>query len=267
MMLVTTSEVKEITGIKNELEDSEIESLISDAQASLEKHLYTKLSFTEKIDILEENQKTKIFTKKSPLLRVKDLRIGDTTISLSSIKFSRSGMIELYQDNSPEVAEFNDIVKVKYDYGRLNETETQTETTTDKEAGDNSLDVDDPSDFEKNDIIWIIGLDGNKEACKVTEVGSDYLKVDNTTLDHESGSQVTKLDVEDVIKRLIKIITGISISVRMVGQTYTFNTGYSLSDLSVQKGVPYTHWHQMANDFIKERDLLLKKIKPQYIIE
>ena len=46
----------------------------------------------------------------------------------------------------------------------------------------------------------------------------------------------------------------------MMGSTYTFATGYTLPEMSIQKGVPYPHFTSVAAELKRKRDFLLSKI-------
>ena len=64
-----------------------------------------------------------------------------------------------------------------------------------------------------------------------------------------------------LIKKLTAVTAGLMVGGYMVGSTYTFNTSYSLGDLSINKGVPYPHFEKILSTLTKQREFLITKIK------
>jgi hypothetical protein len=56
------------------------------------------------------------------------------------------------------------------------------------------------------------------------------------------------------------------LALNAIGTTYVFNASYSLGDLNVTKGVPYTHWRESLEKAIKERNTLRNIVKPRFKI-
>ena len=55
----------------------------------------------------------------------------------------------------------------------------------------------------------------------------------------------------------------IYVAINAIGATYTFNASYQIGELSVTKGVPYTHWRESVSQMLKERENLRRLIKPR----
>lgn len=265
MTYITVDDVKAKAGLSDEISDTDIDDIISEVEKETEKFLNTRFQLTEKIDFLKGNYLNSIATDKNPILRVKELKVDNENISLDKIKFY-NGLIKMKVGDDQQIAKFTKDVVVKYDYGKLNETDTTT-TDADTTAGDTTISVNDESIFSSGDTALIKGTDGNHEAVKINSISTGQLTVDLTTLNHTSGSQVIKLVIDNTYKKLMKAIAGIVCATRMVGQTYTIATSYSIGELSTTKGVPYTHWQEVANKLIKERDYYLEKVKPQLVIK
>jgi hypothetical protein len=106
-------------------------------------------------------------------------------------------------------------------------------------------------------------MDGNSECAEITATDTGKITVDKLVFAHENESEVVLLQTPKPFIQVMKIISGILVCFRLIGQTYTFSTGYSLGELSVQKGVPYTHWRELANNLIKERNRLLGFMPPK----
>ena len=70
-----------------------------------------------------------------------------------------------------------------------------------------------------------------------------------------------KIQIPYVIKRFMELEAAIYVGINAIGATYTFNASYSIGDLSVVKGVPYTHWRESVQRCIQEREALRKNIR------
>jgi hypothetical protein len=64
-----------------------------------------------------------------------------------------------------------------------------------------------------------------------------------------------------IVKKLTAMIAAITAAEYMVGNTYTFATGYSIPELSVQKGVPYPHFEKLINQLTKQSEKMIANIK------
>ena len=271
--LVTADEVRTICGIgSDQISDSDVDEIITDVQSQLEKYLGTKLTATKTIDILDGEAivEDRIFLNNTPVLSLRAVKTDTTDIDIDDIEiYSESGMLRLKNTatSSTFIAEPYK-TKVKYVFGWL-DRDYSTQTTTTSASGTGSsvqVYVDDVSNFTVGDWVWIYGMDGNQEAAEVSGTGANYITVDELGYEHESGSYVVKLVTPDYLKRLLKILVALAMVARVVGQSYDDIVGYSLGDMSVQKGEPYTQWRETAMELIKERDEILKRIKPRIVV-
>lgn len=62
------------------------------------------------------------------------------------------------------------------------------------------------------------------------------------------------------VRDLCAVLAGIMAAVNMIGGTYTFATGYTVPDMSIQKGVPYPHFDRALSAMTQKRDWLIKTI-------
>ncbi|KKL54085.1 hypothetical protein LCGC14_2268970, partial [marine sediment metagenome] len=85
--------------------------------------------------------------------------------------------------------------------------------------------------------------------------------VDQLIQTHVAGSKVVKLQISENFKKLMNLIASLALVARIVGESYKDIVGYTLSEMSVQKGEPYTQWRETAIQFIRERDDLMSRIK------
>jgi len=104
-------------------------------------------------------------------------------------------------------------------------------------------------------------MDGNREAAKISSVtDSTNIVLDQLVLSHESGSTIVKLEVEHTFTELMNTVCAIACVARIIGQSYTDIVGYTLGEMHVQKGEPYTQWRETANQLIRQRDEIMSKI-------
>lgn len=267
---ISVSSVRRTCGISSsEISDADIEATINEIERQAEDFLKTKLKPTETIEEHDANHKPKLFVFNTPLLRLKQLRVGDTDVTLNNNVRVDEGSGRIILDNvegNPEAIQFKKRTRILYDYGRREESDIYTFMKSDASSGDTTLTVDNSSDFKEKDYVKVRGLDGNIETTQVKSVGTGSLTVEELIFDHEEGSRVIKTQVGETIIRLLNVVASIQIIIKMIGITYTESTGYSLGELNVQKGVPYTHWQETANRFIKERDRLYKRLQPEYAV-
>ena len=78
-----------------------------------------------------------------------------------------------------------------------------------------------------------------------------------------SGSIVSKLQVNANFTKLMNIFCSIAMVARIIGESYTDTVGYNIGEMRVQKGEPYTQWRETASQFQREKDDLMKRIKPR----
>jgi len=271
MNLTTVDEVRRISGVTtiDLASDDDVTASIVEAESEVEKYLNVTYTPRERIDVLGGNDTIRILVDKNPLMALRALKIDGTTITIDGNLFisKESGRIELNSDGSPEETRFKKkkkIIIIKYIYGWMEESVTSTATTAIASAGSTiALTVSDEKGFSVNDWIEIYGMDGNREAAKVTAIAATTITVDVLSFAHESGSTVVKLQVNDAIKKLMRIIAGIALVARVVGESFDDITGYTIGEFQVQKGEPFTQWRETALQLQKEAREILARIKPR----
>ena len=118
------------------------------------------------------------------------------------------------------------------------------------------------SGFTANDWIEIFGTDGTRESAQISSVASGTITVDQLVFAHISGSIIRKVEIEPIMKRLMKVIVGIAAISRVVGESATAITGYTMAEFQVQKGEPFTQLREQANQLIRQRDEIQKRVRP-----
>ena len=68
------------------------------------------------------------------------------------------------------------------------------------------------------------------------------------------------VDYTEQVRDLCACLAGIMAAVNMIGGTYTFATGYTVPDMSIQKGVPYPHFDRALSAMTQKRDWLMAQI-------
>lgn len=267
---ITKDDVRRTTGLdSDEISDTDMEGIIEEVESELPRILNTALSPKERIDFLDGNGTNRIFVKKLPLIAVRQIKIGGDSVTIDgNVKFYSSGRIYLDDVNgSPDVSYFKkekQVNVIRYLYGDMEKSDTSTTTDAESSTGTSvTVSVNDESGFSDDDWVEIYGMDGNREVAQITGTDTGEITVDELRKTHESGSYVYKLQTKEIYKKLLNVLASIMASLRMIGTTYTFNTGYSISEFNVQKGVPYTHWREVLEKLIKVRDDLLSRIKPK----
>ena len=268
MTYISVTDVRRASGVPTTLvSDTEITGFINSVEKDMERWLNTKFTPTEEIDVANGTGSGIYYAKRKPLLAVRELITNDTTITPSSLEvYKDSGKIVLGVDSEAGThVILARTIRCRYIYALQERSDTDTVTTTASVAGSAIvLVVSSESGFTAGDWVEVYGIDGNTEWAKVTVVASLAITVDVLVFAHASGSKVVKTQVPEYIKRYLELEATIAVALNAIGSTYTFNASYNLSEFSVVKGVPYTHWRESFEKAVKERDFRRGQIRPQY---
>ena len=262
---VTIASVRRTCGIgSSEISDADVESTITEVEKEVSRFFNTVYTPTERIDILNGDGTNRLLLDKNPLLGVRELKIDTVTEDPANLEiYKDSGYIFLGEDaDTSKFTNKRNAIVVKYIYGLVEESDTSSTTSADEVAGtDVSIALASITDFADEDWVEIYGMDGKREVAQINATpGAGAIVVDKLILAHESGSTVVKLEVSENFKKLMNLITSIALVARIVGESYKDTVGYSLGELQVQKGEPYTQWRETAVQFIRERDLMFSRI-------
>ena len=269
---VTIASVRRTCGIgESEISNDDIGSIIAECEPQVERFFNTSFIPKERIDILDGNGTLRLVLDKNPLLSVRELKIDGTTEDPANLHtYKESGVIELSSSASTSTfKEMNNAIVIKYIYGMVEESATDTTSTAATTAGtDVSITVSSITDFDDEDWVEVYGMDGYREAAQINATPSgSTIQVDQLVLTHESGSKVVKLQTNQIITKLMNIACSIAMVARIVGESYTDIVGYTLPEYSVQKGEPYTQWRETATQLIKERDRIIGTAKLQGMLK
>ena len=266
MSFITVSDVRVASGAPVSLiSNTDMEHMIVMVEAETAKKMNTKFVPTRRIDIMDGTGNNRVFTEKNPLLKILKIKSDDNDIEVSWVDVTReSGQVRLNEDSESSIfiAKQNSL-RISYLFGYLvPDDENRTTTNGAVSAGTSVVvTVDDEGTIAADDWIEIIGTDGNREVALVTLVATKDITVDLLNFDHEDESIFYKIQIPITIKRFMELEAAIYVGLTAVGKTYTFNASYSIGDLSVVKGVPYTHWRETIVKNIQEREALRKNIK------
>lgn len=274
MTHTTVAEVRRASGVTSAdlISDADVSATIAESEKIVERYLSASFTPQEIIENLDGNGTYRIFVSRNPLLAVRELKIDGTNITLNGNIFFRkpSGKIELNLNGAPETSRFKkgiQNIRARYIHGWLEEGNKSTAITDASNPGANVvLSVSSESGFSKNDWIEIYGMDGNREAAKITAVAANQITIDNLSFSHENGSKAVKLEVSEVVKRFMRLISGIALVARVVGQSFDDITGYTLGEFSVQKGEPYTQWRETAIQLQREAEEIRKQLSKRPVI-
>jgi len=267
MTYITADDVRRASGAPTSLiSDTLIEGAITIVEAEMERWMNTAFKPTVRIEHRDGNSLPRLFTLKNPLLSVRALTLNtSTSITPSYLNWEKSsGKVEL--SNDAEAGNFTsgqNNTFIKYLYGLMEESSTNTSTTAASTAGTTvSLTVSDESDFADKEWVEIYGMDGNQEVAQISgDPTTNTIVVDQLVQAHESGSSIVKLQIPYYIKRFMEIEAAIYVAIYAIGGTYTFNTSYSLGELTVNKGEPYPQWREVIQRMINERKMRKATIK------
>ena len=261
----TVAEVRRICGIAAaEISDTDVGLMIVDAEAKIPRFFNTYFKPTERIEINDGEGTSRHHLEKNPVLGVRALKIDGTTVDPDDLELQKeSGYIFL--GTGAEVPTFSskrNSVVVKYVYGSVIHSQTVSTTSSAATIAGTGVSVSVASEtgFAENDWVEILGMDGYREAAKITATGVGSITLDQLVQTHESGSSIVKLEVEHIFIELMNTVCAIACVARIIGQSYTDIVGYTLAEMHVQKGEPYTQWRETANQLIKQRDEMMSRI-------
>jgi len=261
----TVAEVRRICGIAAaEISDTDVGLMIVDAEAKIPRFFNTYFKPTEVIEINDGEGTSRHHLEKNPVLGVRALKIDGTTVDPDDLELQKeSGYIFL--GTGAEVPTFSskrNSVVVKYVYGSVIHSQTVSTTSSAATIAGTGVSVSVASEtgFAENDWVEILGMDGYREAAKITATGVGSITLDQLVLTHESGSSIVKLEVEHIFIELMNTVCAIACVARIIGQSYTDIVGYTLAEMHVQKGEPYTQFRETANQLIKQRNDIMSRI-------
>ena len=267
---ISLAELRSFSGIDSSLiDDANLQRLLEQAEFASERDINCVCVPTTRIDLFEGDVTNRIRLIRNPVLKVRALKISDEDIDLDNIRLdSNSGLVWL-----ENTAEYNvtrkrfgnrNLVRIKYDFGLLENTDVQVDNLEALEAGSNVvISVADASVFSVNDFVEIKGFDSKVEVFKVTAVDEeeDTITADVLSSGHEANSLMTVLRVPMVFKNLVMLNASLYGAANIIGSSYDIIVSYGLGDLSVNKGVPYPHWNTSIMRFAQARKELLEGFK------
>ena len=261
---ITVASVRRTVGISvDEISDADVEATIVEIEAQVPRYFNTQFVPTEKIEILDGDGTNRLRVNQNPLLSVRELKDDGTTIDPANLEIKKEpGYIFLGSGaTTQKFSDKKNKIVIKYIYGTVEDSSTSTTSSAAEVAGTAvSVAVASESDFSEEDWVEILGMDGHREVAQVSSSSTGVLVLDQLVQTHELGSTITKLQININFTKIMNLIASIALVARIIGQSYDENTGYSLGELSIQKGEPYTQWRETANQFIKERDQLMSRI-------
>ena len=266
MTFITVNDVRNASGAPVSLiSNAAVEHAIVTVEGETSKKMNTKFVPTRRVDIMDGTGTNRLFTEKNPVLKILSCKSDGNAILPAYIDASRSsGLCRLNEDSDTNVfvARQNSL-SIAYLFGHLVPDDDNRTTTNGAVAAGSAvvITVDDAQTIAENDWIEIMGTDGKREIAKVTTVSNNDITVDLLNFAHEDESVLYKIQIPYEIKRFMELEAAIYVGINAIGATYTFNASYSIGDLSVVKGVPYTHWRESVQRCIQEREALRKYIK------
>ncbi len=262
---ITHDTVRRTLGIdSSQVSDTDIDSFITEIESLVPRFFNTQFTMTEDIDVLDGDGSDRVVLRKNPVWAVRELISDAVTETPSNLYIYRDGG-RVNLSESSIVSRFpnkRNIIRVRYLYGKLDYTTTTTKMTVASVVGTSVvLSVGSSTGFTINDWVDIKGMDGNYESAKVTGTGVGTITVDQLVYAHLIGTIVTKLETSAVFTRIMNVIASIAVINRMIGGSADTESAYSLGELHVNLQDPNVLWEKAFNQFVRERDELMRRIK------
>ena len=275
MTFITADDVRRASGAPTSLiSDTLIDEAIVIIESEMKRWMNTAFVPTVKIEHRDGNALQRLFVMKNPLLSIRALTVNDTTtISPAYIDWEKqSGKLLLNKDaESGTFVTGQNNTFIKYLYGMLEESDTNTTLSTATATGTTvSMTVASISGFADEDWVEIYGMDGKQEVAQISGTpAAGVIIVDQLVQAHAVDSTIVKLQIPYKIKRYMEIEAAIYVAIYAIGGTYTFNTSYSLGELTVNKGEPYPQWREVIQRMINERKMRREtlKIRPSILVD
>lgn len=264
--MISVSDVRTAGGFPSDLiSDSEIQHCLKVVEKYVEKSLNTSFEPKVRLDFLDGTNQEFFYCDKNPVLRVDALISNEVEVDVSKIFVHReSGRIDLTRENN--ISRFfgsHNGIRVQYWSAYLVSDDEQYLVSDDASKGENvEVVLNTANDLSVDDWVEIKNTDVSTSA-KIVNISGSTITLDRLQYDVKLGSILTKLIIPEFIKRFVELEAVIYLSLNAIGATYVFNASYSLGDLNVTKGVPYTHWRESLEKAIKERETLRKIVKPR----
>lgn len=262
----TNDDILDKVGVTTtDLSTDTLDRIAKEATAEVDRLIRTTCNPKEEFLITNGNNKNTIVVNNTPLLVVKNVRIGDNDVDMEDVSFTKYGSITLLKTADPQyfTSTTSNNVKIKYYYAWLEETNKKTTQEAVLKGNDVNIELNDVILLKEKDWVKIIGIDGNSEWTQINSINTTNKTINcNLLYDHTAGSTVFQGTIPEIIKKLASVIGGIMGAVHMVGSTYDFATGYTVPDYSVQKGEPYPAFLRIIDDLTKQRDILLSNLVP-----
>lgn len=262
---VTVANVRVACGITTSfISDLDMQELLEYMEFEIEQFINTRFVPYTTLEHYEGTDSERLVLRNNPVLKIRAIKIDDTDIDIDDVRYEpESGLVwltsEADKSNFSTKTTERLTTRVKYDYGLLEHTATQTTTSGDETEGDAVVvAVADASSFTATDYIEIKGMDSMVEVVKISSIASNDITVDNLATSHESGSLVTLMRVPKAAERLMIIGCAMAAVARVVGQSFDEITGYSIGHIQIQKGEPYTQWREVNVQLQKEWANLIK---------
>ena len=272
---ITVASVRAVSGISTDfISDVDMGQLIDSAEYEADKTFNCKFVPTTFIEFPKTDNSERVVVKFNPLLRVTNLEIDKTTIDIEDIRVDKSSGVVRLEANADKYhfltkSGYNNLTKIRYDYGLLEATSIQTDTITDSSIGSStSISVGSSTGFTSGDFVQIEGFDGFIETFTINSIpDSTHMTADKLVTSHETGSLLTKVITPPIVIRLVQVITAMMGVARVVGASYTDIVGYSLGDMSIQKGEPYTQWRESTTQLTKEYKIILQSFRARPVVK
>ena len=246
---VTVEDVRVRSGEAEErLTDAQITTLIEDGEKDVETYLNSKLQGTLTIDHLDGSADNIIALKHGPVLGLVSVQSDDSLIDADEffVEVDANAIIIRPGSSIGVFTYKTKKVSVKYYYGYLEASTTQTTTSAEASAGSSvAISVASETGFSTGDWVSIKGMD-YEERAKITGTDTEEITVETLNFTHASGSIVTLLEIPKTVEELIIIEAAIKVAQAMLSLTARDKSRYRIDDVEIALGEAYAQWNAMV---------------------
>lgn len=262
--LVTYTQVRTQCGVGSDItSDADITALITEIEKKTLSHLKVYKTPTKQLEIRDGNGKNTLRLNKPYVWKVLKLETQNTNIDLDNVTIDPiSNIITIDNTQNPYYFfPYQNSIKIKYLSAFMEKTTTITESDADIEVGTSvAISVDSETGFAVDDWVLIEGLDGKREAAKITATDTGEITVDELVQDHEADSVITKLQTHELLTQFVLYESAVAVGINAIGGSYSFATNVVNEGMSASYGVPHPHFSKMTDENIKQRDIIKNQI-------
>jgi hypothetical protein len=261
---VSIDDVRNTSGATTDLiEDAKITDIITKAEVQVLSTFGIFCTPTKVLEIRDGNSKNTMMINRPFIWKLLSLEVNDAALDLENVDVEPFTSVVSIKNTETPYFYYNQRHKVRFKYlsALMEKSTTITESSAATVAGTSvAISVDDETGFAIDDWVYIEGLDGNREAAKITATDTNEITVDQLVQTHEADSIITKLIVDETLVQYVLYDACTNVANYIIGNTSNLPISFNIEGASAGIGVAYTHWKESSNRFIEKRDEMKVKL-------